>query len=117
MGRAPRAVIAVGDCDPAAGALNAATSRVRQMRTLLAGARALTPHWLAVSVARDANADADRLSHPAQLGSVVAEAEAAGLRPQVAEIPERCWEVLRRAMRQGGDAAADEPRAKRRRRR
>eukprot|EP00965_Chrysotila_dentata_P102255 3376167-Pleurochrysis_carterae.AAC.1 len=49
MGQTPRAVIAVGDCDPAAGALNAATSRVRQMRTLLAGARALTPHWLAVS--------------------------------------------------------------------
>eukprot|EP00965_Chrysotila_dentata_P069253 2288467-Pleurochrysis_carterae.AAC.1 len=116
MGQAPRAVIAVGDCDPAAGALNAATSRVRQMRTLLAGARALTPHWLAVSVARDANVDADRLSHPAQLGAVIAEGEAAGLRPQVAEIPERCWEVLRRAMKQGGGEAAEEPRAKRRRR-
>eukprot|EP00965_Chrysotila_dentata_P078806 2598773-Pleurochrysis_carterae.AAC.1 len=86
------------------------------MRTLLAGARTLTPHWLAVSVARDANVDADRLSHPAQLGTVIAEAEAAGLQPRVAEIRERCWEVLRGAMRQGGDEVADEPRAKRRRR-
>eukprot|EP00965_Chrysotila_dentata_P102446 3381874-Pleurochrysis_carterae.AAC.1 len=60
------------------------------MRTLLGGARALTPHWLAVSVAREANADADRLSHPAQLAAVVAEAEAAGLRPRVTGIPERC---------------------------
>eukprot|EP00965_Chrysotila_dentata_P173933 5741536-Pleurochrysis_carterae.AAC.1 len=46
-GRGPRAVIAVGDCDPAVQALNAATSRTQQMRALLAGARALTPHWLA----------------------------------------------------------------------
>eukprot|EP00965_Chrysotila_dentata_P129255 4272812-Pleurochrysis_carterae.AAC.1 len=47
QGGAPGAVIAVGDCDPAAQALNAATSRTRQMRELLEGARALTPHWLA----------------------------------------------------------------------
>eukprot|EP00965_Chrysotila_dentata_P129808 4290973-Pleurochrysis_carterae.AAC.1 len=66
-GRGPRAVVAVGDCDPAAGALNAATSRVRQIRALLGAARTLTPHWLGVSVPRDANVDADRLSHPSQL--------------------------------------------------
>eukprot|EP00965_Chrysotila_dentata_P103957 3432697-Pleurochrysis_carterae.AAC.1 len=46
-GRAPRAVVVVGDCDPAAGAINAATSRTRQMCALLGAARALTRHWLA----------------------------------------------------------------------
>eukprot|EP00965_Chrysotila_dentata_P098968 3273327-Pleurochrysis_carterae.AAC.1 len=38
----PRAIIAIGDCDPAAAALEAATSPKRQMRTLLRGARGLS---------------------------------------------------------------------------
>eukprot|EP00965_Chrysotila_dentata_P151101 4994304-Pleurochrysis_carterae.AAC.1 len=116
MERRPRAVIAVGDCDPAAGALNAATSRVRQMRQLLEGARALTPHWLAVSVARESNTDADLLSHPERLPLVLAGAEAAGLRPRVAAIPERCWEVLRAAMQQRGAEEEARPAKQRRRR-
>eukprot|EP00965_Chrysotila_dentata_P026508 878443-Pleurochrysis_carterae.AAC.1 len=108
----------MGDCDPAVGARNAATSRVRQMRALLTGARALVPHWLAVSVARDANADANRLGHLAQLRTVIAEVEAAGPRPRVTEIPEWCWEVLRGAMRQpGGEKAVDTQPMKMRRRR
>eukprot|EP00965_Chrysotila_dentata_P026262 871174-Pleurochrysis_carterae.AAC.1 len=43
----PRAVVAVGDCQPAAAAVNAAASGNAQMRSLLRGARALTSQWLA----------------------------------------------------------------------
>eukprot|EP00965_Chrysotila_dentata_P105989 3500078-Pleurochrysis_carterae.AAC.1 len=45
-GGPPRAVIAVGDCDPAAAALDAATSPRAQMRRILRGARSLCSQWL-----------------------------------------------------------------------
>eukprot|EP00965_Chrysotila_dentata_P022828 756834-Pleurochrysis_carterae.AAC.1 len=48
-GGAPRAVVAVGDCDPAAAALNAASSGAASMREVLRAARRLTAQWLAVS--------------------------------------------------------------------
>eukprot|EP00965_Chrysotila_dentata_P129719 4288540-Pleurochrysis_carterae.AAC.1 len=54
-GATPTAVIAVGDCDPAAAALNAASSGAAALRELLRGARGLASQWLAVSVAREAN--------------------------------------------------------------
>ena len=94
-GRQPHAITAVGDCDPAAGALNSVASRNPQMRGLLAGARALTTQWLAVSIPREYNLDADRLSHPRMLEDVRADAVAAGLTVHDAPIPVRCWEVLR----------------------
>eukprot|EP00965_Chrysotila_dentata_P007489 243110-Pleurochrysis_carterae.AAC.1 len=78
-GTAPRAIIAVGDCEPAAAAANAATSGVPQMRALVKEMRGLAAQWLAVAVPREANGDADRLSHPAQAAAVRAEARAAGL--------------------------------------
>eukprot|EP00965_Chrysotila_dentata_P068445 2263411-Pleurochrysis_carterae.AAC.1 len=49
LARQPMAAIAVGDCDPAAAALNAASSGAAAMRELLRRARQLTPQWLAVS--------------------------------------------------------------------
>eukprot|EP00965_Chrysotila_dentata_P174426 5757890-Pleurochrysis_carterae.AAC.1 len=77
------------------------------MRELLRSARRLTSQWLAVSVPREANGDADRLSHPRLVGAVAAEAEAAGWRTARARIPQRCWEALRRAMHAGGLEAAE----------
>eukprot|EP00966_Prymnesium_polylepis_P094488 2187189-Prymnesium_polylepis.1 len=47
-GRRPEAVIAIGDCGPAIGALNAASSGNAQMRTLVRAARGLSAQWLAV---------------------------------------------------------------------
>eukprot|EP00965_Chrysotila_dentata_P166367 5492517-Pleurochrysis_carterae.AAC.1 len=82
------AVIAVGDCDPAAAALNSASSGAAAMRELLRGARLLVSQWLAVSVPRKANGDADRLSHPHLAGAVSADAEAAGWRVARARIPQ-----------------------------
>eukprot|EP00965_Chrysotila_dentata_P212329 6186967-Pleurochrysis_carterae.AAC.1 len=67
------------------------------MRHILGGARRLTGLWLGVSVPREANGDADRLSHPDGLAEVVERAEGVGLRVHVAEIPAECWECLRGA--------------------
>eukprot|EP00965_Chrysotila_dentata_P009517 310090-Pleurochrysis_carterae.AAC.2 len=108
----------LGVCDPAAKAWNAATSQMPQMRALLEStlrANALSSaHWLAVSVPREANYDADRLSHPTQLEGVLADARQAGLQPRVVEIPDDCWQALRWAMKaDAGDEGA--PAAKRRR--
>jgi len=91
------AVIAVGDCDPAADALDAASSATPQMGALLACARERAKQWLGVSVPREWNVDADRLSHPALLNAVLEDARRAGLDPSRAHIPERCWRALRRA--------------------
>eukprot|EP00965_Chrysotila_dentata_P192162 6175008-Pleurochrysis_carterae.AAC.1 len=77
------------------------------MRELLRGARRLTSQWLAVSVSREANGDADRLSHPHLLGTVTADAEGAGWRTARARIPQQCWEALRIANHIGGRETAE----------
>ena len=92
-----RAVIAVGDCDPAADALDAASSGRPQISALLAAARSRVTQWLGVSLPREWNVDADRLSHPDRLDGVLADAVAARLQPCVARIPDRCWAALRSA--------------------
>ena len=97
-GLVPAAVTAVGDCDPAAAAVNAAASGRPQIRQLLRGARALCKQWLGVSIPREFNLDADRLSHPDRLGEVRADALAAGMVTHVVPIPPSCWTVLRAAI-------------------
>eukprot|EP00965_Chrysotila_dentata_P170873 5639797-Pleurochrysis_carterae.AAC.1 len=84
------------------------------MRELLGAARGLTSQWLAVAVSREANVDADRLSHPARRGEVESDATAAGLRTRSATLPGRCWDALRRAM--GVEAGGVEVARRRRRR-
>jgi hypothetical protein len=97
----PTTVTAVGDCEPAAHALNAATSPLAQMRTLLQAARAISQQWLAVSVPRELNTDADRLSHPTQFDAVSADAQESGLRISRAHPPAAIWSVLARAIADG----------------
>eukprot|EP00965_Chrysotila_dentata_P117256 3875212-Pleurochrysis_carterae.AAC.1 len=46
-GERPQAVIAIGDCDPAAAEFNAASSGAAQLRAILASARGRTRQWLA----------------------------------------------------------------------
>ena len=82
-----------------------------QMRSLLDEARAAGLEWLGVHVPREANQDADILSHPKRAAEVVGAAEDAGLevvrlRPQEAD-----WALLRAAI------AADAEGSRRRRRR
>ena len=93
------AVANVTDCAPAALALDAASSGSPQMLLLLQHARRLTKQWMGVPVPREANKDADRLSHPELLGRVVADARAAGLVTHVARVDEALWATLRDACR------------------
>ena len=93
-----RSVTAVGDCDPAAAAINKASSSVPQLRAILLHMRKLTTQWLGVSVPRDFNFDADRLSHPSQLSSILAELREARRDAVVVGIPDYVWDALREAM-------------------
>ena len=99
-------VYAIGDCDAVAMALNAAYSRTAQMRQLLDDARRIAAQWLAVSVPREANLDADRLSHPAMATTVCAEAAAAGLRVVRPRAVQEDWDALRAAIRAKNAASA-----------
>ena len=112
-GRSATAITAIGDCAPAAAALNAATSPTAQMRSILREAGQLTTLWLGVAVPRELNVDADRLSHPTALAdgagwhipaAVVADAEAASLSVRRAHITPEMWEALRRAVALGTGA-------------
>ena len=109
-----RAVVAVGDCAPAARVLSAATSAGAQLRALVTRAReplwldgsdgerrcaAGVQQWLGVAVPREWNQTADSLSHPAEAAAVCAALEAAGLRVQRVTTPDGCWAGLRTAMR------------------
>ena len=95
-----RAVIAVSDCDAAVAVVNATTSRSAQMRTLIGQARVGLGHWLGVSVPRESNQDADRLSHPADGGAVMIEASEAGLWPERLRIPAGVGQGLGRGLGQ-----------------
>ena len=99
------AVCAVGDCDPAASAINRGSGSAAVMRGMLLHARQLTLRWMAVSVPRDFNLDADRLSHPSQLDAVKRDAMAAGFVPHVVRIPPSYWRALRDAV--SASTAAD----------
>jgi hypothetical protein len=91
------AVVAVGDCEPAAAAYNKASSSVPQIAAILLAMRELTTQWLGVAVRRDFNFDADRLSHPSMLPALIREAVAAGLSPVVLTVPDWAWDALRAA--------------------
>jgi len=93
-----RAVISIVDCAPAAAALTAATSAGAQLRELVRAARGTAQQWLAVAVPREANIDADILSHPARWEEVRAAAELGGLRVMRVHAPAECWRALRAAI-------------------
>ena len=73
------AVVAVGDCSPAAAALSARFSKSAQIRAILGLCSRVAPRLLGVQVPRELNVDADRLSHPSMATAVAADALAAGL--------------------------------------
>lgn len=101
-GRRPEAVIAIGDCGPAIGALNAASSGNAQMRTLVRAARGLSTQWLAVHVPRELNLDADLLSHPREFQRVEAAALGGGVDTVLrARIDDGMWAHIRAAMHVG----------------
>ena len=99
-----QAAIAVGDCQPAAAALNRASSGAAVMRDTLAAARGCVQQWLGVQVPRTLNTLADLLSHPSRLHEALAAIAELGLTPVLAALPprHRCWAALRASL-----AAAD----------
>ena len=104
------AVVSIGDCGPAANALNRGSSGSEQLRGLLAEARSVSEQWLGVSIPREANLDPDVLSHPARVGEVIDAAAAAGLTVRRVRVTERAWVNLRKAMwLPMGSAAHDAP--------
>jgi hypothetical protein len=115
-------VIAVGDCEPATRALDAlrGSSTSPHMRSLVQRAELAPWRWLSVHVPREANVDADRLSHPQMAAAVLDEVAAAHLTPTrlggaEGEVAEADWEATRRAIA-AGVPAGERRRYKRRRR-
>ena len=97
-GAGVEAVVAVGDCQPAAAALNRASSPVLQMRLLLRSARADSTQWLGVQVPRELNTQADILSHPSRRAEVMLWLRESGYKPELVPVPQRCWRELRAAI-------------------
>ena len=107
-------VITVSDCQPAVQATDALHSGNPQLRVLLAAARRISSMWLSAHVPREANLDADRLSHPQQAAQVVAEAQAVGLTVHLVR-PD--WGPLAAAIEEGTRRSIGRRRRKRRQRR
>ena len=97
-GRVATVEVAVSDCKPAVGVLNKTSSPSALMRAVLEFGSGGAPPCYGVWVPRDLNTDADLLSHPSQLETVLHAAVALGwrvvrLRPSHAD-----WEELRVAV-------------------
>ena len=103
IGSPPSAVHAITDCAPAASVINSATSGIHQLRRIIRIARACAPLWLGIAIPREANVDADRLSHPHLYEEVAADAAAAGLRVHRVRIvsDSGLWDDLRAAAQLG----------------
>ena len=97
-GRVAAVEVAVSDCKPAVGVLNKTSSPSALMRAVLEFGSGGAPPCYGVWIPRDLNTDADLLSHPSQLETVLHAAVALGwrvvrLRPSHAD-----WEELRVAV-------------------
>ena len=103
IGSSPSAVHAITDCAPAASVINSTTSGIHQLRRIIRIARACAPLWLGIAIPREANVDADRLSHPHLYEEVAADAAAAGLRVHRVRIASDSglWDDLRAAAQLG----------------
>ena len=89
---------AVGDCGPAVGTIDAMHSGNAQMQCILGAIQSMAGSWVSVKVPREANLDADRLSHPAQLDDVVADARLASLAVVLLSPDHSDWALLRDAI-------------------
>ena len=68
------------------------------MQCILGAVQSMAGSWVSVKVPREANLDADRLSHPAQLGAVVADALRAALTVVLLAPDDSDWALLREAV-------------------
>ena len=98
VGEQPHGVAAIVDSESAALALAKASSGEPAMHHILVQARRASTVWLGVAVPREANVDADRLSHPALRHLVEREASEARLRVHSVRLGDRHWDALREAL-------------------
>ena len=68
------------------------------MQCILGAIQSMAGSWVSVKVPREANLDADRLSHPAQLDDVVADARLASLAVVLLSPDHSDWALLRDAI-------------------
>ena len=68
------------------------------MQCILGAIQSMAGSWVSVKVPREANLDADRLSHPAQLDDVVADARLASLAVVLLSPDDSDWALLRDAV-------------------
>ena len=104
LGR-PDLVYGVCDCSSAVAALNELHGRSDHMAALAARAAACGWTWLGVAVPRTLNFDADRLSHPALVETVIEEARLAGVAARHVRADASDWAVLREVVAEVGRGA------------
>lgn len=101
------AAISISDCAPATSALSSLYSPTAQIRRLLAACRQAVDSWLGVHVPREWNTDADRLSHPSMLPSVIADAEQSGLSVVRVHTPSWVWDTATQVLELPVGSATD----------
>ena len=101
-----RHVAAVGDCDPVEAGVTKGSSSRPQINRMHQRMRRTTTSWLATSVPRELNLDADLLSHPANLPDVLRTAEAAGYHTVVLHLSRELWRWLEEGLAMGDEEAS-----------
>lgn len=105
------AVIAIGDCAPAAVALSALYSAAPQLRHLTGIAASITSRWLGVAVPRELNEVADLLSHPSRAREVIEGFRQRGFEVVRVQTPLELWDLASAAAQLplgGGDVRGDD---------
>ena len=105
LGR-PELVYGVCDCSSAVAVLNELHGRSDHMAALARGVAACPWAWLGVGVPRCFNFDADRLSHPALVGTVIAEAHQAGVAARHVRADASDWALLSAAIEEAGHGSS-----------
>ena len=99
---APERVYGVCDCSSAVAALNELHGRSSHMAALARRAAECDWTWIGVPVPRSLNFDADRLSHPALVDSVIAEAAAVDVAARRVRADATDWAVLEAVIEEVG---------------
>ena len=91
----PYHIVSISDCEPAVDAMNKATSGEDTMGGIINLSRFLSRQWLGVAVPRQANRDADSLSHPETAWHAVREAVPSDWTIKHAIVPHWAWAKVR----------------------
>ena len=98
----PARVYGVCDCSAAVRAIDEMHGRSPHMAAVAGRVAASGWTWVGVDVPREFNFDADRLSHPHLVGTVMQEAADAGVRSVHLRAEDSDWALLREAVAEAG---------------